>query len=94
MTINHSVKTSLLCHERYLSTVLDHLDIYESKIRDNIEFSRSSTRGFSHVWLNEWENLLDTRNSQQMKNICQGLDDHSQSMRQVSPFTGLLPLSS
>jgi transcriptional regulator with XRE-family HTH domain len=79
---------------RQLSTHLTRpgLGRWRPVIERNLERLRSAVQGQPHVRnLGRWESLLDHGDIPGLHRILTGLDRDSIEMREVSPFSGLLP---
>jgi transcriptional regulator with XRE-family HTH domain len=79
---------------RQLSTHLTRSSLgrWHPRIKRNLERLRSTVQGQPHVRnLDKWESLLDHGDIARLHRILTGLDRDSIEMREVSPFSGLLP---
>lgn len=90
--ITHSEMRSWRLH-RQLSIHLtpQSLTEWHPKIERNLSWIRSGVQGEPHTSnLEEWEEVLNSRDLPGLHRILTGLDRHSIEMREVSPLRGLL----
>jgi transcriptional regulator with XRE-family HTH domain len=79
---------------RRLSTHLTQssLEQWRPTMQRNLERLRGSVRGQPHLRnLDRWESLVDRNDVTGLRRALTGLDRDSIEMREVSPFSGLLP---
>lgn len=61
-------------------------------LRGNLERLKTSTRGEPHLRnLDRWNELVSSGDVRRIRRVMTGLDTDSIQMREVSPFSGLLP---
>lgn len=90
--LTHSEMRSWRLH-RQLSIHLtpQSLTEWHPKIKRNLSRLRSGVQGEPHTGnLDEWEEMLNSRDLPGLHRVLTGLDRHSIEMREVSPLRGLL----
>jgi len=91
--LTRSERRSWLLHRR-LSTLLtkDSFNDWLPKLTSNLKRVRSGVQGKTHVDnVDRWESLIRSRDLTGLRRVMTGLDRTSIEMREVTPFTGLLP---
>lgn len=91
--LTHSERRSWMLHCR-LSTLLtkDTLPEWRPKLVGNLDRVRHGVQGRTHLEnVEHWEQLVRSGDLKGLRRVMTGLDRTSIEMREVTPFSGLLP---
>ena len=89
--MGHSERRSWLLH-RQLSTHLDDFDSWLDKLKSNLDLVEHSVSGEPHQSnLQRWRQLVEQRDVRGVRRVMVDPSRDGQQMREVGPFTGLLP---
>lgn len=91
--LSHSERRSWMLHRR-LSMLMteDSFRRWLPQLLTNIKHVRQGVRGQTHLEnVERWEELVGSKDLNGLRRIMTGLDEQSIRMREVTPFSGLLP---
>lgn len=91
--LTHSERRSWMLHRRLsMRLTRDTFEEWHPKLTRNVERVREGVRGEVHLEnVGRWQSLIEQGDLVGLRRAMTGLDRRSIEMREVSPFSGLLP---